>query len=616
MGERALDHVVFMTPKIPVTVLAGAMGAGKTTLINRIINESGQRILVIENELGEVTVEGAPIISTDEEIFDMDDGLVSGTVRGDLIRALVSVTRRRTQYDRILIEATGPADPGPIVRTFLMDQEIQRSFRLDGLAMLVDGRLLKLYTEGKTGGHEQIMFANVLIVNKTDLVDPEEVAAMERWLRSVNGTARVRSTSYGNLPLEQLLDINRHAIDRALGRGTRPSDVRIPAQQRPSAPRMATTTGTALPTAKAKGWRVDVGEFPRAIAWGNGSAELAVATAAGVVEVRRASDGHPILRREVHEGGITSISWQPGQARIATAGEDGAVRILQLGADEPVTVLRPGRKPIEAVAWSPKGDMLAVAKGDAGFIYGADGKQIKRIPAVDSTITGLTWSPDGGAIACSCYGGVHVIDPKTGARLRHLAGKGSMLSLAWSPDGSVVASGCQDNNVHVWRFPQGKDTVLPGTPLKPRPLSWSGDSQLLATTDGPDVMVWSFAGEASAPPLPVRLVGPPSLTTAVAFGPAAPLLATGYRNGMVHIWTPREHDQTVGVQPLDGQIETLAWGPPAEDGPLLLAAATAAGSLAAWVIEHRPPSRTASPSTQVRRDPSGNLPTLYLHKLR
>src|SRR6185295_12851607 len=162
----------------------------------------------------------------DEEIFDMDDGLVSGTVRGDLIRALVSVTRRREQYDRILIEATGPADPGPIVRTFLMD----------GLAMLVDGRLLKLYTEGKTGGHEQIMFANVLIVNKTDLVAPEEVAAMERWLRSVNGTARVRSTSYGNLPLEQLLDINRHAIDRALGRGTRPSDVRIPAQQRPSAP--------------------------------------------------------------------------------------------------------------------------------------------------------------------------------------------------------------------------------------------------------------------------------------------------------------------------------------------------------------------------------------------
>ena len=172
-----------MTPKIPVTVLAGAMGAGKTTLINRIVAESGLRILVIQNEIGEVTAEGAPIVATDEEMFEMDDGLVCGTVRLDLIRALVSVTRRRQQYDGILIEATGPADPGPIVRTFLMDQEIQRSFRLDGLAMLVDGRLLSLYTKGKTGSREQIAFANVLIVNKTDMVSAGEVAEMERWLR-------------------------------------------------------------------------------------------------------------------------------------------------------------------------------------------------------------------------------------------------------------------------------------------------------------------------------------------------------------------------------------------------------------------------------------------------
>src|SRR5262245_17058718 len=593
-----------MTPKIPVTVLAGAMGAGKTTLINRIVSESGQRILVIQNEIGEVTVDDAPVIATDEEIFDMDDGLVCGTVRGDLIRALVGATRRREQYDRVLIEATGPADPGPIVRTFLMDQEIQRSFRLDGLAFLVDGRLLGLYTEGKQGGHDQILFANVLIVNKTDLVSAGEVAAMERWLRTVNGTARVRSTSFGKLPLEQLLNIDRHAIDRALGRGTRPSDARIPAVQRPTASRPAVGTN-ALPTAQAKGWRVDVGEFPRAIAWGNGGTELAVATAAGDVEVRRAADGHPVARKTVHKGAINAIAWQPGQARIATAGEDGAVRIFQIGADEPLEVVRPARKAIDVIAWSPKGDMLAVAKGDAGFFYGPDGKQLRRIHAVDSTITGMVWSPDGAALACACYGGVHLIDPTTGTRLRHLQGKGSMLSLAWSPDGAVIASGCQDNNVHFWRFPQGKDTVLPGTPLKPRSLSWSSDSQLLATTDGPDVMVWSFAGEAAMPPLPVRLVGPPSLTTAAAFGPGGGLLATGYRNGIVHIWKPREHDQTVGVQPLDGQIEGLAWGP-AGDGSLLLAAATAAGSLAVWMIDHRPSQRNASSAEKVRRDASGN----------
>jgi WD40 repeat protein len=162
--------------------------------------------------------------------------------------------------------------------------------------------------------------------------------------------------------------------------------------------------------------------------------------------------------------------------------------------------------------------------------------------------------------------------------------------------------------------------VLPGTPLKPRALSWSPDSQLLATTDGPDVMVWNFAGEAPMPPPPVRLAGPPSLTTALAFGPGTSgLLATGYRNGMIHIWKPREHDQTVGVQPLDGQIESLAWCPTTDDGPLLLAAATAAGSVAVWVIESRAGNRTSAGSAEVgqkvRRD-LGNLPTLYLHKLR
>jgi WD40 repeat protein len=115
-------------------------------------------------------------------------------------------------------------------------------------------------------------------------------------------------------------------------------------------------------------------------------------------------------------------------------------------------------------------------------------------------------------------------------------------------------------------------------------------------------------------PLPVRLVGPPAMATAVAFEPGGNLLATGYRNGMIHIWKPRDHDQNVGVQPLDGQIEALAWGP-TTTGPLMLAAATAAGSLAVWMIDHRTSTRASGPQ-QLRRGPTGELPTLYLHKLR
>ena len=358
-----------MTPKIPVTVLAGAMGAGKTTLINRIVSESGQRILVIQNELGEVTVEGTTVISTDEEIFEMDDGLVCGTVRGDLIRALVSVTRRREQYDRILIEATGPADPGPIVRTFLMDQEIQRSFRLDGLAMLVDGRLLSLYTEGKTGGHEQIVFANVLIVNKTD----HGVGGRGRGdgaLAALGQQHRPRPQHQLRQPAARAAAQHRPARDRSRAR-----------------PRHAAVRRRASPRSSARarpGWRPWAASCrprrPRAGASTSASSRArsrgATATPSWRWRRRPASSRSGARATVIRSSGArctrapsTRSRGSPGQARLATSGEDGAVRILQIGADEPVTVVRPGYRSIDVIAWSPKGDMLAVAKGDAGFIF-------------------------------------------------------------------------------------------------------------------------------------------------------------------------------------------------------------------------------------------------------
>ena len=391
----------------------------------------------------------------------------------------------------------------------------------------------------------------------------------------------------------------------------------MPAQQRPSAARIAAVVGATLPTAQAQGWRVDVGEYPRAIAWGDGAPSWRSRPRRASSRCDARSDGHPIMRRTVHEGAINAIAWQPGQARIATAGEDGAVRILQLGADEPVMVVRPRAERSTSSPGARRATCSRSPRATPACIFGADGKQIERIPAVDSTITGLTWSPDGGAIAVSCYGGVHVIDPKTGARLRHLPGKGSMLSLAWSPDGASSRRGCQDNNVHVWRFPQGKDTVLPGTPLKPRALSWSSDSQLLATTDGPDVMVWNFAGEAPMPPLPVRLVGPPSLTTAVAFGPAAPCwrpaTATAWSTSGSRASTTRRS----ACSRWTGRSRSLAWGPPA-GGWTAAARRCDGGRLAGgWVIDQRAaqPDAPARP-TQVRRDRRATLPTLYLHKLR
>jgi G3E family GTPase/WD40 repeat protein len=611
-----------MTPKIPVTVLTGALGAGKTTLINRVISEQrGQRMLVIENEFGEVGIEGAPAIETDEEIFEMDDGLVCGTVRGDLIRALLSITRRRQPPDRVLVEATGPADPGPIVRTFLMDQEIQRSFQLDGLVTMVDARLLSLYVNGSAGGHEQIAFADVLIVNKIDMVSPGEVGEMERWLRSVNSNARIRRTRYGDVRLEQLLNIGRHGIDRALGRGTRPANMRAQLQRQERTAR-ARPAYAPTPTVKAKGWSLDTGDHPRALGWAPGANEIAIGTAGGALQIRRATDGFALFNRKVHEAPITALAWHPTQARLATAGEDGAVQIFQLGADEGVPIVRAGRRWTQLVAWSPKGDMLAVAKGHTAFIYAPDGKQVARLPAVESTITGLAWSPDGAGIACACYNGVHLFDPKSGGRLRHLDAKGSMLSLAWSPDGNVIAAGCQDNNVHTWRFPKAEDAVLPGCPLKPRSLSFSDDGQLLATTDGPDVTVWNVADEGDKQrAVPLRLVGPPSLATALAFSHTGGLLASGYRDGVVHVWTPRDSDQAIGFLPLDTRIEALEWGEPADDSAaggrkqFLLAATTGSGWLAVWSVDRPTPARSLTPSSPLRRA-HGDTPVLTLHKLR
>jgi G3E family GTPase len=577
-----------MTPKSPVTVLSGALGAGKTTLVNRIVSEMrGYRVIVVQNEFGEVVVDGAPVLETDEEIFDMDDGLVCGTVRGDLIRVLTGLLKRKNPFDRILVETTGPADLGPIVRTFLMDQEIQRSFRLDGLATLVDARLLPQYMEGATGAHEQIAFADVLIVNKTDMVSTGEVAEMERWLRSVNGVARIRRARYADVRLEQLLNVGRHGIDRALGRGTRPAGQRAQGRLTATQARQRTAFQSAN-SVRASGWRLDVAEYPRAIAWSASAGEMAFGTDAGVVDVRRAVDGVALLHRKVHDAPITRLAWHPSTPRLATAGEDGAIRIVTLGSDDIPTIVPAANRPIDVISWSPAGDMLAVARGHTLTMFAPDGKRLARLPAVASTIMGLGWSPDGRTLACACYGGVHLFDPKTGKRVHHLEGKGSMLGLAWSPNGAIIASGCQDNNIHFWRLPAGPDTVIPGCPLKPRALSWSEEGALLAASDGPDATVWSFASPTPNLGAPIRLAGPPSMITALAFAPVGAMLATAYRDGVICLWTPREHDQPIAQLQLGGEIDNLAWARPARSRDLLLAATGAGGAVAVWTVTGMP----------------------------
>jgi len=203
--------------KIPVTVLTGFLGAGKTTLLNRILTEQhGQRIAVIENEFGETGIDQALVINADEEIFEMNNGCICCTVRGDLIRILGNLMKRRDKFDHILVETTGMADPGPVAQTFFVDDDLKDLFALDGIVTLVDAGHVALHLDDSRECREQIAFADVLVLNKTDLVPPAELDALERRIRTMNGLARVLRAERAAVPIDAVLDVGGFDLARAL----------------------------------------------------------------------------------------------------------------------------------------------------------------------------------------------------------------------------------------------------------------------------------------------------------------------------------------------------------------------------------------------------------------
>ncbi|MDE3263624.1 MAG: GTP-binding protein [Acidobacteriota bacterium] len=207
------------TRKIPVTILTGFLGSGKTTLLNRILREEhGKRIAVIENEFGEVGIDQALVINADEEIFEMSNGCICCTVRGDLIRVLGNLMKRRDKFDYVLVETTGLADPGPVAQTFFMDDEIRAEFELDGIVTLVDAAHIEQQLGRSDESTEQVAFADVLVLNKTDLVDDDALDKIEVRLRDMNRMARVIRSQMADVSVETVLNLAAFDLDQALER--------------------------------------------------------------------------------------------------------------------------------------------------------------------------------------------------------------------------------------------------------------------------------------------------------------------------------------------------------------------------------------------------------------
>ncbi|WP_158742613.1 GTP-binding protein [Acidisphaera sp. L21] len=202
---------------IPVTVLTGYLGAGKTTLLNRILTENhGKKYAVIINEFGELGVDNDLVVDTDEEVFEMNNGCICCTVRGDLIRIVGGLVKRRGKFDGIIVETTGLANPAPVAQTFFVDEGVRSRTRLDAIVTVVDAKNLPARLADSTEAAAQLAFADVILLNKTDLVTPAELESVEAEIRKINRFAKIHRTEKSAVDVTAVLNQGAFDLQRIL----------------------------------------------------------------------------------------------------------------------------------------------------------------------------------------------------------------------------------------------------------------------------------------------------------------------------------------------------------------------------------------------------------------
>ncbi|PSN13535.1 cobalamin biosynthesis protein CobW [filamentous cyanobacterium CCT1] len=205
-----------MQDLIPTTVLTGYLGAGKTTLLNYILTaQHGKRIAVIVNEFGEVGIDNQLVIDADEEIFEMNNGCICCTVRSDLIRIVSNLMERAEDFDYLMIETTGLADPAPVIQSFFVDEVMRSRLLLDAIVTVVDTKYIWEHWDSSEA-QEQIAFADVILLNKVDLVSPPILEELEQRIRSMNAIAKIHQTQHCQIALDMVLGVGAFDLKNAL----------------------------------------------------------------------------------------------------------------------------------------------------------------------------------------------------------------------------------------------------------------------------------------------------------------------------------------------------------------------------------------------------------------